>query len=332
MLESGRVATAVPLGAPPARWEMVASSLSMRTLAVQARRVARSKVPVLIEGESGTGKEVLASLIHFASPRCAQPFVRINCAALSESLVESELFGHEKGAFTGAEGHRMGRFEVAHGGTLLLDEISEISVKMQAKLLRVLEAEEFERVGGAHTLHIDVKIIATTNRRLDEEVRKGTFRADLFYRLNGVRLNLPPLRARRDDIPPLVLHFLERFQTEAETPIRSISDRAMELLTAYDWPGNIRQLRNVIHHACLVAESPEIQPSDLPPLDPGSSAACDKQYSTLADIERRAILDTLRELNGNRTAAAKRLGITTRTLQNKLNQYRGAGTHHLVPQ
>ncbi len=319
----------VPLGAPPARWEFVAAAPVMQRVLTQARRVAHSKVPVLITGESGTGKELIASLIHFAGPRCAQPFVRVNCAALSESLVESELFGHEKGSFTGAEGSRAGRFELAHGGTLLLDEISEISVKLQAKLLRVLESEELERVGGARTLQIDVKVVATTNRDLEEEIAQGTFRADLFYRLNGVQIHLPPLRERREDIPPLALHFLERFRPETEKPQLGISGRTMELLRTYDWPGNIRQLRNAIHHACILADGSEIQPSDLPPLEAGSAPSA-WRGRTLAEIEQQAILSTLREVDGNKTAAAHRLGITTRTLLNKLNKYRQEGVGYFV--
>ena len=300
---------------------IVARHRLMRDLLDQAAQVAPSKASILIEGESGTGKELVAKLIHFSSPRADKPFVRVNCAALSESLVESELFGHEKGAFTGADESRPGRFELAHGGTLLLDEISEMSLKLQAKLLRVLEEEEFERVGGAKTLRIDVRVIATSNRNLEQESRQGRFRHDLYYRLNAVQLHLPPLRARRDDIAPLADFFFVRFKHETSPAVRGLSTKAKDILSAYHWPGNIRQLRNVIHRACLLARGPEIQPADLPPLEDATPAIL-SMPRTIADMERQMILTTLRELGGNRTATAQQLGVTTRTLLNKLNKYR----------
>jgi DNA-binding NtrC family response regulator len=305
--------------------EIVTRSARMLTLLEQAQRVAASKVSVLLEGESGTGKELVARLIHRCSPRVRKPFVCVNCAALSESLVESELFGHEKGAFTGAAESRAGRFEWAHGGTLLLDEISEISVKLQAKLLRVLEAEEFERVGGAETVRVDVRVLATTNRNLEQEIAGGNFRQDLFYRLNTVQFRLLPLRSRREDIPILVAHFVERFRHEAGDRVDTVAARTLELLTAYDWPGNVRQLRNVIQRACLLAAGPEIQPEDLPPLEPVLAGSEALPTTTLSEMERRVILSTLREFGGNKTAVAKRLGVTTRTLLNKLNRYRQQG-------
>lgn len=300
---------------------LIAVSSAMQGVLEQGRRVARSKVSVLLEGESGTGKELVARLIHAASPRRRGPFVRVNCAALAEGLVESELFGHERGAFTGADAPRPGRFELAHGGTLLLDEVSEMSVRLQAKLLRVLEHEEFERVGGARTLRADVRAVATSNRDLPREMDRGTFRRDLYYRLSGVVLRLPPLRARRDDIAPLALHFLEQYRHEGAGPLSGISARGLELLTAHDWPGNVRQLRNVIHRACILAQGPELGPGDFPLFDasPGGEAA---RGQTLAEIERHAILDALREAGGNKTAAARRLGVTARTLLNKLKKYR----------
>ncbi|HZT83563.1 MAG TPA: sigma-54 dependent transcriptional regulator [Gemmataceae bacterium] len=291
----------------------------------QARRVAASKAAVLIQGESGTGKELVARLIHARSPRRAGPFVRVNCAALAESLVESELFGHERGAFTGAEGCRLGRFELAHGGTLLLDEVGEIAVRLQAKLLRALEEEEFERVGGVCTLRSDVRVVATTNRDLEREIGRGGFRADLYYRLNGVQLWLPPLRDRREDIPALAAHFFERFRHEAAAPLAGVSEEALAELAARDWPGNVRQLRNAVHRACLLAAGPLVRPEDLPPREAATPPAESYRGLTLEEVERRLILATLRELGGNKTAAAERLGVTPRTLLNKLNRYRAEG-------
>jgi DNA-binding NtrC family response regulator len=292
----------------------------MRRLLEQARQVAPSKASVLIEGESGTGKELVARLIHECSPRAQRPFIRVNCAALSESLVESELFGHEKGAFTGADEVRPGRFELADGGTLLLDEISEMSVKLQAKLLRALEEEEFERVGGARTLRVDVRIVATTNRHLEKESRQGTFRHDLYYRLNAIHLTLPPLRVRREDIAVLALHFFNQFRHETAPGVRGISAEAMKTLSAYDWPGNVRQLRNVIHRACILARGPEIEPHDLPPLETPPPDVL-SMPRTIAGMERQLILATLRDTGGNKTAAAQMLGVTARTLLNKMKLY-----------
>ncbi len=245
----------------------------------------------------------------------------VNCAALSESLVESELFGHDKGAFTGAEESRPGRFERAQGGTLLLDEISEMSVKLQAKLLRVLEEEEFERVGGTRTLKMDVRILATTNRPLEQDSARGHFRQDLFYRLNAIHFHLPPLRARREEIMPLANHFFARYRHEAGQPLRAIASGAQKLLTAYHWPGNVRQLRNILHRACILARGDEIQAADLPLLEEAPPLLLGFPGQTIAAMEREMILRTLREMAGNKTATAQRLGITTRTLLNKLNQY-----------
>ncbi len=300
---------------------MIARSKAMRDILEQIECVAASRATVLLEGETGTGKEVVARLIHSSSPRARKPFVSVNCAALSESLVESELFGHEKGAFTGAAESRVGRFELAHGGTLLLDEISEMAPKLQAKLLRVLEEEEFERVGGTRSLRVDVRVIATSNRDLEYEVARGAFRRDLFYRLNVVRFRLAPLRARREDIPALVGHFLGQFRHETGTSVRRVSQQAMEILTAYEWPGNVRQLRNTLCRASILATGEEIEPCHLPPLDPVAGTAAEFRGMTLDEIERHVILSTLRELNGNKTAAAERLGVTARTLLNKMNKY-----------
>ena len=299
---------------------VVAQAKVTRQLLEQARQVAPSKAAVLIEGESGTGKELVARLIHGFSSRAHRPFVCVNCAALSETLVESEWFGHEKGAFTGAEECRPGRFELADGGTLLLDEISEMSVKLQAKLLRVLEEEEFERVGGVKTMRVDVRILATTNRNLEIECRRGTFRYDLFYRLNAIQLRLPPLRDRREDIGPLADHFFAKFSKDAPPGLRGISDAAKKILTGYHWPGNIRQLRNIVHRACILAKGNEILAQDVPFLEPAWNPGATPQ--TIADMERQLILTTLSETGGNKTATAQKLGVTTRTLLNKLNKYR----------
>jgi DNA-binding NtrC family response regulator len=294
---------------------------SLAAIVQQAGRIAASKAAVLIEGESGTGKELIARLIHFSSPRRTRPFVRVNCAALSENLVESEMFGHERGAYTGAGETRIGRFELASGGTILLDEISEMSVKLQAKLLRVLEEEEFERVGGMQTLKTDIRVIATTNRDLRQEIQAGRFRRDLYYRINIVQLHLPPLRLRRHSIPGLAVHFIRQFRHESASQVRGISAAALQALRTYDWPGNVRQLRNIIHRACIMASGEQIQISDLPPLE-DCSQADSIRGKTLEEIERQAILATLQEVGGNKTAAARRLGVTARTLLNKLTKYR----------
>jgi DNA-binding NtrC family response regulator len=294
-------------------------------LIVKATQVARSKVPVLIQGESGTGKELLARLIHEASPRRGKSFVQVNCAAFSETLVESELFGHEKGAFTGADQRHLGYFERAAQGSLLLDEIGEMPLKLQAKLLRVLEEETFDRVGGEQTLKVDVRLIATTNRDLEQEVALGQFRRDLFYRLNALPLHMPELRRRLEDIPPLVHYFIERYADEGTARVTAIAPEAMRILLAYSWPGNIRQLRNVIHHACILARTNRIEARDLPALrEPAAEPLPAAPQRSLADIERQLILSTLRDVGGNKTAAALRLGVTVRTLQNKLKKYREA--------
>lgn len=293
----------------------------MRQLLEQAARIGRSKATVLIEGETGTGKELVARCIHAWSPRSARPMIGVNCAALSESLVESELFGHEKGAFTGAEESRAGRFERAHGSTLLLDEISEMPSKLQAKLLRVLEEEEIERVGGSRVLKVDLRVIATTNRALENDSAGEPFRRDLYYRLNALHLHLPPLRSRREDIAPLALHFFARYRGEALRPLNGISARALELLTDYAWPGNVRQLRNIIQRACILAAGEELRPDDLALNEAPGPQILPFPVQTLDHMEKHMILQALHDLNGNKTAAARRLGVTVRTLQNKLKRY-----------
>jgi transcriptional regulator with PAS, ATPase and Fis domain len=303
--------------------QVIARSDMFLEVIEKARRIANSKVAVLIQGETGTGKELLARLIHDASPRRSQPFLPVNCAAFSESLVESELFGHEKGAFTGAEQRHLGCFERADQGSLLLDEIGEMPLALQAKLLRVLEEETFDRVGGEQSLKVDVRLIATTNRDLEHETALGQFRRDLFYRLNAMPLQIPALRTRLQDIPPLVRFFIEQYGDQGTVHVKDIAKRALDLLLGYSWPGNVRQLRNVIHHACVLARGECIEARDLPPMrDAAPTQFANGAKKTLAEIEREIILDTLREVGGNRTAAALRLGVTVRTLQNKLKRYR----------
>jgi transcriptional regulator with PAS, ATPase and Fis domain len=325
--EIGASAERIALGEPASGdvRQLIARSRVILDLIAKATRVARSKVPVLIQGESGTGKELLARLIHEASPRRGKPFIQVNCASFSEALVESELFGHEKGAFTGAEQRHLGYFERAGQGSLLLDEIGEMPLKLQAKLLRVLEEETFDRVGGEQTLKVDVRLIATTNRDLEQEVALGQFRRDLYYRLNALPLHMPALRTRPEDISPLVHYFIERYGDQDTARVTAIAPQALRILHAYSWPGNIRQLRNVIHHACVLASTDCIEASDLPELrEPAAASMPSASGRTLADIERQLILTTLHDVGGNKTAAALRLGVTARTLQNKLKKYREA--------
>ncbi|MFK7819616.1 MAG: sigma-54 interaction domain-containing protein [Planctomycetaceae bacterium] len=308
---------------------IVYQSRLMHDLVELASRFARSSATVLLAGESGTGKELIAEHIHKTSPRCDKPYVRVNCAALSESLLESELFGHERGAFTGALQTRAGRFEAASGGTLLLDEITEVPLSFQSKLLRVLEQSEFERVGGNETRSVDVRVIATTNRSVEDEVAAGRFREDLYHRLNVLRLDMPPLRSRRDDVPTLATHFIDRFRSEAPVMLRGFSRTGITALSNYHWPGNVRQLKNVVHRACVLAGGPMIGPKELPDLEPETrhigpdESALDNL--SLGDIERMVIMKRLEQFNGNKTAAATALGVTARTLTNKLARYREHG-------
>lgn len=304
---------------------IVCHSQIMQELVSRTRKYAASTATILLTGETGTGKELMARLVHESSTRARQRYARVNCAALSENLIASELFGHERGAFTGAEETRQGRFEWAAGGTLLLDEIGELPLSLQAKLLRVLEEQEFQRVGANETLFSDVRVIASTNRDLAQQVKEGRFRSDLFYRLNVLPIHVPPLRDRHADILPLAERFMAEFRNEADTPIREIGTAATEQLAAYSWPGNIRELRNAIHHACVVAQDGVIQPQDLPRISAPSSSLPEYTGMTLEEVERAVILQTLRTANGNKTIAANQLGVTSRTLRNKLNSYRQQG-------
>lgn len=307
---------------------IVYQSRLMHEVIQLATRFAASSATVLLTGESGTGKELIAEHLHLNSPRRDANYVRVNCAALSESLLESELFGHERGAFTGALASRVGRFEAASGGTLLLDEITEIPLSFQSKLLRVLEQSEFERVGDNQTREIDVRIIATSNRVIEEEVAAGRFRSDLYHRLNVLRLEVPPLRDRRDDVPSLTTHFVERFRGEAPVMLRGVSKSGLKSLSEYHWPGNVRQLKNVILRACVLAGGPLLGEKELPALESETTEASDDaefESMQLGDIERHVILKRLRQFNGNKTAAATALGVTPRTLTNKIARYREHG-------
>lgn len=308
--------------------EPVAVSPRMQQVLQVARRYADSGATILVTGESGTGKEVLSRFIHRVSARASAPHVRVNCAALSETLIESELFGHEKGAFTGADRERAGRFESAGAGTLLLDEITEIPLRTQAKLLRVLEEEEFQRVGSNVTRKVHARIIATSNRNLEEYVDAGGFRSDLYYRLNVLQIHLPPLRERREDILPLVHFFIRQFGAENRQSITHVCDTALRRLEHATWPGNIRQLRNVIHRACILAKGGRIEDSDLldvPECETLDDKAIDFAEMRLDEIERHAILSNLRRFHGNKTATARHLGVTSRTLANKMKRYREMG-------
>ncbi|MEI2383595.1 sigma-54 dependent transcriptional regulator [Breoghania sp. JC706] len=307
-----------------------------------AEQIAPSEASVLITGESGTGKEVLARHVHRKSQRANKTFVSINCAAIPDNLLESELFGHEKGAFTGAIARRVGKFEEADGGTLLLDEISEMDIRLQAKLLRALQERVIDRVGGTRPVPVNIRVIATSNRDLAEEVRAGRFREDLLYRLNVVNLKIPPLRERPADVLELAQHFVRKYAEINGVPARPIGADARRALTANPWPGNVRELENTMHRAVLLAQDEEISAAailmpDGSPVRSGGGTAEQAAMTaeavsrsmvgrTVADVEKQLILDTLEHCLGNRTHAAKILGISIRTLRNKLNLYAGEGT------
>jgi DNA-binding NtrC family response regulator len=303
---------------------MIGESAEIQRLCEQVRLIAPTRATVLIQGESGTGKEVLARAIHLSGPRAKKPFVAVHCAALPENLLESELFGHEKGAFTGAIQRRPGRFETADGGTLFLDEVGEIPLSMQVKLLRVLEEREVTRVGGSQSFKVDVRIIAATNRDLTEEVAEGRFREDLYYRLKVVSFDLPPLRHRRPDIPLLVRHFLEQFAQEHGRPIPRVTKGAMDRLMAHNWPGNIRELRNALENSLVFLRGDEIDIHDLPPQfreEPTVTQTLAFPVGMkLDELETKYLKQTLQMTDGNRTRAAEILGISRRTLQRRLKE------------
>jgi len=306
---------------------IIGTSEGMQRVFETVEMVAPTNATVLIQGASGTGKELIAKAIHQCSKRSENPFIKTNCAAIPEGLVESELFGHEKGSFTGALKNTKGRFELADGGTLLLDEISEIQPNLQAKLLRVLQELEFEKVGNPQTIKVDVRIIATTNRDLREEIAKGTFREDLYYRLNVVPLDLPPLKDRKEDILLLVEHFIEKFSKENDRAIKTLDNAVLKHLYEYDWPGNVRELENTMERAVVVCREQTIQMKHLYFSQDGDiakkteSAVLLPSGMKLKELEQRFILQTLDEENGNRTWAADKLGISVRTLRNKLREY-----------
>jgi DNA-binding NtrC family response regulator len=303
---------------------VIGSSPKMQQVFKVVAQVAPSRATVLLTGESGTGKELIAAAIHHRSPRNDGAFVKLHCAALAESLLESELFGHERGAFTGAERRREGRFEQANGGTLFLDEIGDISAATQVKLLRVLQEHEFERVGGNQTIRVDVRVIAATNRDLRSMVADGKFREDLFYRLNVINITLPPLKERASDIPALAMHFLRRYSEENAKQTDHFSDAALARLVGYAWPGNVRELENVVERAVVLADGESIEPTHLPPeVVPASESRAAPLIpgSSMADIERYAILTTLEAQGGSTSRAADVLGISVRKIQYKLQEY-----------
>jgi len=328
---------------------MIARDPVIRQVVALADQIAPSNASILITGESGSGKEVMARYVHEKSKRAGKPFISINCAAIPDNLLESELFGHEKGAFTGAVARRIGKFEEAEGGTLLLDEISEMDARLQAKLLRAIQEREIDRVGGARPVKVDIRILATSNRDLTEAVRDGSFREDLLFRLNVVNLKLPPLRDRPGDIAALSDYFATRYAAANGVAARPISEPARHILLNREWPGNVRELENAIHRAVLLAEGDEIGPdalrapdgtklSDAAPRGVVASAAEAAQVSTqravgltVAQVEQDLILDTLSHCLGNRTHAANILGISIRTLRNKLKIYADHGVSVPVP-
>ncbi|HEY1750612.1 MAG TPA: sigma-54 dependent transcriptional regulator [Caulobacteraceae bacterium] len=329
---------------------MVARDPAMQSVIALADQIAPSEASILITGESGVGKEVMARHVHMKSRRANRPFISVNCAAIPENLLESELFGHEKGAFTGAMGRRIGKFEEASGGTLLLDEISEMDARLQAKLLRALQEREIDRVGGAKPVKVDIRVIATSNRDLAQAVKDATFREDLLYRLNVVNLRLPPLRERPGDVTALAEHFAKKYAAANGMPDRPISAGARQRLVSHRWPGNVRELENAMHRAVLLSTGGEIEdfairlPDGAPmPASPAADTARAASIAaeaasrafvgqTVAAVEQQLIIDTLSHCFGNRTHAANILGISIRTLRNKLKEYADAGVAVPPPQ
>ncbi|HMY76533.1 MAG TPA: sigma-54 dependent transcriptional regulator, partial [Blastocatellia bacterium] len=304
---------------------IIGTSKEMREVYEQVAQVAHTNTTVLIRGESGTGKELVAHAIHYNSPRAAKPFVKVNCAALPESLIEAELFGHEKGAFTGAIARKRGRFELAEGGTLFLDEIGDLSPAMQVKLLRVLQEREFERVGGTETIKVNVRLIAATNVELEQAVQDGRFRSDLYYRLNVFSIYMPPLRERKTDILLLADHFLEKYSRQSGKSIKRISTPAIDMLMSYHWPGNVRELENVIERATLVCDGNVIHGFHMPPtLQTAEGSGTVTKVSldqAVGTFEKELILDALKTVRGNRARAARMLDTTERILGYKVKKY-----------
>ncbi len=308
----------------PAYRKIVTQNPKMNELLEFVENVAYSKSTVLISGETGTGKEMFARFIHGCSPRADQPFMAVNCAALPEGLLETELFGHEKGAFTGADTRKDGKFELAHKGTLLLDEVTEMGLPLQAKLLRVLQEHEIDKVGGRQPIPVDVRIVATTNRDPRQLIAENKFREDLYYRLNVIPLKLPPLRERPEDVPLLAEHFLKKHGRENQRPVKNISGDTLAFLKKYKWNGNVRELENVIERAVLLCPGETLEPAHLFLEDgPGTDkTGAPALGGTIYDMERELIFQTLDELDGNKTRAAEKLGISVRTLRNKLTEYK----------
>jgi two-component system response regulator FlrC len=316
--------------------EILTIDRRMQELIQLAKTVAQSKATILIQGESGTGKELMASLVHDNSNRVGKPFVAINCAAIPENLLESELFGYERGAFTGAIASKAGKFELANGGTLLLDEISEMEVRLQAKLLRVIQEGEVDRIGGRKPIPVDVRIIATTNRNLSECVQQGNFREDLFYRLNVVNLTLPPLRERLGDVKVLSMSLMDKYAQKNQKKVDGYSPEALSMLESHVWPGNVRELENVVERAVITCVEGKISTHDIcierrdvsGRLAEQMAEKLDRNWlpgQTLNDIERHVILAALQYHQGNRTHTARALGISIRTLRNKIADYRRLG-------
>jgi two-component system response regulator HydG len=308
--------------------DIIGRSGAMVELLETVALVAPSEATVLITGESGTGKELIASAIHMNSPRRDKPFIQLNCAAITETLLESELFGHERGAFTGADRRKEGRFRLAHGGSIFLDEISEMSVAMQAKLLRVLQEKKIQRVGGEEVLKVDVRVMAATNRELKAEIEAGRFREDLYYRLNVVTLSVPALTERREDIPLLAQHFLETFAEKNRKQIKGFTPQAMDRMVRYDWPGNVRELMNAIERSVILCRGEYISDLDFPlsvreAVAPEPESVVEELPADLPleEVEKVSILKTLESAGGNKSEAARRLGITRRTLHKKLKKY-----------
>ena len=334
-------------------YELLGNSPAMENLRQLIRKVARTQATVLIQGESGTGKELVARAIYRESPRANAPFIKVNCAAIPENLIESEFFGHEKGSFTGALAKREGRFELAHGGTILLDEISEISPAVQAKLLRVLQERELERVGGNRTIKVDVRVLATTNRHLEQSVERKEFRQDLYFRLNVVPIPVPPLRERAEDVPFLAEDFMRRYIRKHGIHVSGFSDAAKAMLKRHQWPGNVRELQNVVERAVILcgesgllepehlgltavttistpkSVAPETAPETALEASPARATAppAGDTFHSLAELEKQHILAALEKCHGNRTHAAKILDISIRTLRNKLHEYNGTGAN-----